>query len=238
MSKLPISFNHCTIVLLFALLFSVVDVGQVFASPYTISFSGTFGIDSNHWVVGTPTPDYASFSSQAFSGYITFDDQFPGGETLYTTQHLGYTVSSAQMTCNGVTLNMSGDSSWINVNSGQYESYGATLNGFTVSKGYNAESSLFFTRSSSDPSFLTNLNLLQPSDALQSAAYKSFTLKYYVYPNGSTIDNGFGYSDSYYLFGLIDSVTTNANPSAVPIPGAVWLLGSGLLGLIGFKKKA
>jgi len=43
-----------------------------------------------------------------------------------------------------------------------------------------------------------------------------------------------GYSTSRFY---LDSVTLDVTPSAVPIPGAVWLLCSGLIGLIGVKRK-
>ena len=35
---------------------------------------------------------------------------------------------------------------------------------------------------------------------------------------------------------LLKTTRLNVNGTAVPIPGAVWLLGSGLLGLVGFRK--
>jgi len=36
---------------------------------------------------------------------------------------------------------------------------------------------------------------------------------------------------------VVDNITFNPASSTVPIPGAVWLLGSGLIGLVGFRKK-
>jgi hypothetical protein len=35
----------------------------------------------------------------------------------------------------------------------------------------------------------------------------------------------------------IDMIGGDVNASVVPIPGAVWLLGSGLIGLLGFRRK-
>lgn len=44
------------------------------------------------------------------------------------------------------------------------------------------------------------------------------------------------YYDSPYLSVFIDDFTTGFDAKVVPIPAAVWLLGTGLLGLIGFKR--
>lgn len=41
----------------------------------------------------------------------------------------------------------------------------------------------------------------------------------------------------YYWGPLLDNVSVEKTSPAVPIPAAVWLLGSGLLGLIGFRRK-
>jgi len=45
----------------------------------------------------------------------------------------------------------------------------------------------------------------------------------------------FGYWDS-NSSDNVGYITVNINTSVVPIPAAVWLLGSGLLGLVGFRK--
>jgi hypothetical protein len=42
------------------------------------------------------------------------------------------------------------------------------------------------------------------------------------------------YGDLYYEYGRL-TVTINENP--IPIPGAVWLLGSGLIGLVAIRRK-
>jgi hypothetical protein len=50
----------------------------------------------------------------------------------------------------------------------------------------------------------------------------------------TTIEFGFRYNVGWFDF---DDVSVNEAPAAVPIPGAIWLLGSGLLGLIGIRRK-
>ncbi|NOU15464.1 MAG: VPLPA-CTERM sorting domain-containing protein [Methylococcaceae bacterium] len=35
----------------------------------------------------------------------------------------------------------------------------------------------------------------------------------------------------------VDNIKIAANVSAVPVPGAVWLLGSGLAGLVGLQRR-
>ena len=50
----------------------------------------------------------------------------------------------------------------------------------------------------------------------------------------TTIDFGFIYNPGWFDF---DDVSMNQVSSAVPIPGAIWLLGSGLIGLIGIRRR-
>ena len=51
------------------------------------------------------------------------------------------------------------------------------------------------------------------------------------YTAGNYIENGHSYSSCDLQF------RTYTDTAAVPIPGAIWLLGSGILGLIGFKRR-
>jgi hypothetical protein len=79
------------------------------------------------------------------------------------------------------------------------------------------------------------------------SAYSNFN-------NGSSLSNGFaydgqtpipiaswnepanGYRNSNYAFHILN-VTEATGPSAVPIPAAIWLLGAGLMGLLGIRRK-
>lgn len=69
------------------------------------------------------------------------------------------------------------------------------------------------------------------------ASQDHFDIYLYVY-NGNVLDTGFDpatdYAATVRVFANGD-VVLNASP--VPVPAAVWLLGSGLLGLIGIRRK-
>lgn len=59
----------------------------------------------------------------------------------------------------------------------------------------------------------------------------------YTGPTGSTIFSLSGIGDPVQWGGLIDNVSLVQKPAATPLPAAVWLLGSGLVGLVGLRKK-
>jgi hypothetical protein len=44
-------------------------------------------------------------------------------------------------------------------------------------------------------------------------------------------------SDYLYAIRTYEDGSSAVAPSAVPVPGAVWLLGSGLMGLVGLRRK-
>jgi hypothetical protein len=60
---------------------------------------------------------------------------------------------------------------------------------------------------------------------------------YHPYPDESYFDLYSEYYNGGYEGGMDMEVKAGPDFAAVPIPGAVWLLGSGLLGLIGIRRK-
>jgi hypothetical protein len=69
-------------------------------------------------------------------------------------------------------------------------------------------------------------------DPLQLALFDSLDL--YVFDDGATPQ---WYSLDYSAAGDFTSMLSAPPTSAVPVPGAVWLFGSGLIGLMGFAKR-
>ena len=96
--------------------------------------------------------------------------------------------------------------------------------GFWLSSGDNTPDNEFVARWNGVP-MITLLNL----------PYSDPTYTYYNYTGVAAgaltmIDFGFRYNPGWFDF---DDVSMNP----VPIPGAIWLLGSGLIGLIGVRRK-
>jgi len=59
----------------------------------------------------------------------------------------------------------------------------------------------------------------------------------FFYDNGDKFDVSLGSLDEAGLVALFDGADVNTYIKATPIPGAVWLLGSGLVGLAGLRRR-
>lgn len=92
----------------------------------------------------------------------------------------------------------------------------------------------------------TSGNAILTSGDLDPALFP--TLQSFVYWSGTEVNSGFsGWSFNFFdgsqsaMFvingGHVSWALHDGNVGAVPLPAAVWLLGSGLLGLIGISKR-
>ena len=110
-------------------------------------------------------------------------------------------------------------------NSVAMTNYGASGSGSTVNVSGNGVS--VGCNNCSSPPDLTDSRTFAGLASMQGSAYMS----------AFASSNGGGFQS--FASASIDGVTTlfTLSPSAVPIPAAVWLFGSGLLGLRGFARR-
>jgi hypothetical protein len=95
-----------------------------------------------------------------------------------------------------------------------------------------------FTGSSTD--MLASFFFIDPNGSLNASPdlnglYTSFDTSKYSFMSGSA--NLYNSGCLYRNCGSLEFSISNATVSAVPVPAAAWLLGSGLLGLIGVARK-
>jgi hypothetical protein len=121
--------------------------------------------------------------------------------------------------------------------------------GVTFGTFLGAPLSIFSSNLSAGLVDFAEVSFLNDSDlaALQPSAFTLATISFTAIGLGtSSLDivnylNGVndikGLNNTIYLSPVLDQGSVTVTASGVPIPGAVWLLGSGLMGLLGLKRK-
>lgn len=214
-------FRVCVNVKMISLIVVILALTSTQAiASYVIEFSGALDNTSNH-CIGQSSCTW--FNGQSYSGTLTFNTPFE--ITNNPDQQIGTTTASGSITSNGLTLSIAGAASVNVLGENTYpNSYGITINQFG-----GTQKTVWMSLSSdkSNP-FLPNVNVIQPTEVLQAASTTYFSWEE-VARDANQIP-----TESYRFSGTINNVTTNNSP--VPIPAAVWLLGSGLIGLIGVRR--
>jgi hypothetical protein len=201
----------------------------------------------------------------AMTGSIVYWNQYGQTGSQTATPGTGSAYIQAIDMTRGSGLGANAGSNSLNSKGWTSEATDYVEFGFTVSQGYEAllDKLYFATKvSSTGP---TSLIIKTSADGFAStfntiaqvndgstytnkaidlsglgpiAGGTTFTIRFYG--DGASSANGTMricdyYDGGYYYDSITGIVTAQASPA--PLPGAVWLLGSGIVGLLGFRKK-
>ena len=202
-----------------------VDLGKIGVGSLAIGGSGAF-----------------SATNQNLGGAFTLASGVLGsGASVSDTLKVAYMAvdqTVGQMWLSGTTAirpyNTGNDSNYAAM-TGMYAYYGAANS--NASKSMTADAHSYWIGMNSTGSAVGSFDSFFLNGAGSEAAFTygqtpSLNLYYYADPYTAG-HNGFNMG----TLQVQADGSTVLNPSAVPIPGAVWLLGSGLLGLIGVRRR-
>jgi len=181
----------------------------------------------------------SAFVVPAGATLITFDDLtgVPLNYSGFTWYNFGYYYGAAAPTGSGYYNGMV-SSPIVVYNGNGYDAYISDDTTFTFNSAYF--SAAWNTGLNIDIAGLLNDELVYfQTIVVNPTGATLFTfnwtgideLYFQSYGGTDTVEGGFG------THFVMDNLTVNESTSTVPLPGAVWLLGSGLLGLAGFRKK-
>lgn len=85
-----------------------------------------------------------------------------------------------------------------------------------------------------DPNTTYWISVARPSG---SSAWRYTSAGPYFYGDRMHRDNGGAWADSSPRYGQLYGFTVTGTPVVVPLPAAMWLFGSGLLGLVAFSRR-
>ena len=221
-------------------------LGSGVTSASTITLNGTDVMftydDTLTGLFGTPTVSGNTlfFTPAAFKAIST-----NGMGTVLTSSNMNVLVTpNAGVKLSSIGLQESGDYSLKGV--GSTVDVGGELRAFDIGNPFTVQDTAFINTTSpltsSDNKYhnwTATANLDLSSAAWQKANAVNFTIENVLEATTTArfskafIDKKF--SGIQLSVGAIDGITP---PSAVPVPGALWLFGSGLVGLVGISRRA
>jgi len=175
------------------------------------------------------------------TGLASFDQLVTFGNNLYSAD----TAITNQFSASGVTFSgglfydASGSPAYANMFQSRLKNY----SGGSCSTGECQTFSIFFSNPVSDAVFAA---VTQASSSTFSAYLNNALVETFSAATGTTANNVYGFTGIVFDEIRIDPATTSNSAmlldsveyvSAVPVPAAVWLFGSGLLGLAGIARK-
>lgn len=220
MKTLASSFALC------AVMMSASSLAQAAIYDASADFQASNNAIGNVWSYG--------YSPSATGYAMTLFDTSTGGNTWNKSGYITLGTPSIWKNTSGSTL--------YGVNPGQIALHpGPVANGdFTILR-FTAPTSANYTvtgqffagdRRSMNGSIVLNGNLANPLQYFSSTTDTSFFSPLSLaLTNGQTLDFVVGNNGDFYYGNTPVSVSISSSP--VPVPAAAWLLGSGLLGLVG-----
>lgn len=150
-------------------------------------------------------------------------NNFSTAVSSFSGEVAGSSVSGTNLSANTQNYGFASD------NWGNYTSGGASVSSYN----YNYTGNSWDYSSASLSSY--GSSFVNAQDFISAFMSNNNPISFYLSVSNGTYDGTSQFGNYFYAYGNIDSVTVS--PATVPVPAAVWLFGSGLMGLLGAKKK-
>jgi hypothetical protein len=181
----------------------------------------------------TPTAANPIVQASAYFGFGPIGGYGSGAPsaTLETGQiFMGQTANGQQMLIGSLLMNPGGGFTWQTANGS-----GVVSKPFSVNSWYDLSIQANFITGNVE--FLVNNELIGNSTFDNKTIIQFSSFDWYDANNHYKANGSIDWWNALYANTYMDNVTIESRSAVVPIPGALWLLGSGLFGLAGFRRK-
>jgi len=208
---------------------NVVNYGTFKTTDTTVTFAGSY--TENGVYVSDPSDNYYTDWTIGQSGSViggVGDNFFVSGDFINNSLEAGlWNTDQASLTMNGEIQQMALAGADLGALSAGYDDNFA-WGDFSLESGV----SLYLNDGNAEDGAALYVGLVSFADELEVQLDRIFS-EYNIYYDFRLLGNEWLGGETYDLVGGGQLVAV----SLVPVPGAVWLLGSGLLGLLGLRRK-